>query len=169
MEMHRDPACENYEALLEDYLSRELDGSERARAEKHLASCGGCRRALSEATSGNRLLEFVGRFPDSAPAPGPDFARVVMARIRAEEAMTGEAVSFWQPFVSMAWKFAATAAFGLALLLTYTVSGTDRRETEVASVSQMDSQDIFSPDPTIAPADRDEVLMMVTGSDYGIH
>ena len=89
-----------------------------------------------------------------------------MARIRAEQT-ADEVVSFWQPFVSMAWKFAATAAFGLALLLTYTVSGTARRETEVASVGQMETQDIFSPDPTTPPADRDEVLMMVTGSDYG--
>ena len=169
MEMHKDQACESYEALLEDYLSGELDGSERVRAEKHVASCGGCRKALNDASSGNRLLEFAGSFPDGAPTPGPDFARVAMARIRAEETAVEEGVSFWQPFVSMAWKFAATAAFGLALLLTYTVSGTNRQQTEVASVSQMDTQDIFSPDPTIPPADRDEVLMMVTGSDYGKH
>jgi len=91
-----------------------------------------------------------------------------MARIRADKALAQEGVSFWQPFVSMAWKFAATAAFGLALLLTYTVSGSNNRgQTEVASMSQFDAQDIFSPDPTTPPADRDEILMMVTGSDYG--
>lgn len=71
MKTHTDPSCENYEALLEDYLSGELDGSERARAEKHVASCGSCRKALNAAASGNRLLEFVGTFPDRAPArPG---------------------------------------------------------------------------------------------------
>lgn len=94
---------------------------------------------------------------------------MVMARIRLEQATADEGAGFWQPFVSLAWKFAATAAFGLALLLTYTVSGTDRQQTEVASVSQMETQDIFSPDPTVPPVDRDEVLMMVTGSDYGKH
>jgi predicted anti-sigma-YlaC factor YlaD len=169
MRMQKDQACENYEALLEDYLSGELDGAERARAERHVIACRGCRSALSEATSGNRLFEFVGRFSDSAPTLGPDFARVVMARIRAEDAKVHEGLSFWQPFVSMAWKFAATAAFGLALLLTYTVSGANRSETEVASVSQLDTQDLFSPDPTTPPTDRDEVFMMVTGSDYGKH
>lgn len=164
MKMHRDPACENYEALLEDYLSGELDGSERASAERHLASCDRCTSALSDARSGNRLLEFAGAFSGSVPAPGPDFARLVMARIRTEQAAADEGVSFWQPFVSMAWKFAATVAFGLALLLTYSVSGTARQQTQVASVGQV--EDIFSPDPTTPPADRDGVLMMVTGSDY---
>jgi predicted anti-sigma-YlaC factor YlaD len=158
-------ACENYEVLLEDYLSGELDGSERVRVENHLASCNACRSAMDDATCGNRLLEYVGHFPGSAS--GPDFSRLVMARIRVQQSMADEVVSLWQPFVSMAWKFAATAAFGLALLLTYTVSGTGRTETQVASVGQMETQDIFSPDPTTPPADRDEVLMMVTGSDYG--
>jgi len=167
--MQRDEACERYEALLEDYLSGELDGAERARAERHVAACSGCGSALSEATSGNRIFEFVGRFSDGPPALGPDFARVVMARVRAEDAKAQDGFSFWQPFVSMAWKFAATAAFGLALLLTYTVAGANRPETEVASVSQLDTQDLFSPDPTTPPTDRDEVLMMVTGSDYGKH
>jgi predicted anti-sigma-YlaC factor YlaD len=167
METYRDPACEGYEALLEDYLSGDLDGSDRARVERHLAVCVGCKQALDNATSGNRLLESVCRFSDRAPAVGPNFSHLVMARIRIIEAVAQEGFSFWQPFVSLAWKFAATAAFGLALLLTYTVSGTDRRETEVAAVSQLDNQDIFSPDPTTPPADRDEVLMMVTGSDYG--
>ena len=31
MKIHTGSACENYEALLEDYLSGELDGSERVR------------------------------------------------------------------------------------------------------------------------------------------
>lgn len=169
MEEHRDPACENYEALLEDYLSGELDTAEAARVESHAASCAGCRSAVNYSASGSRLLQFVGRLPDRAPGPGPNFARTVMARIRTEESSVAEGGSFWQPLVSMAWKFAATAAFALALLLAYTVAGSDRPETEVAAVSQVDTQDLFAPDPTTPPADRDEALMMVAGSDYGKH
>jgi anti-sigma-K factor RskA len=167
--MHRDPACEKYEALLEDYVAGELASAEVARAEKHVASCHGCRNALDEATSGSRLLRFAAPLIDGTPDPGLGFARVVMARIRTEELKASEGLSFWQPFVSLAWKFAATAAFALALLLTYTITGTDRPETEVASVSQAEVQDLFAPDPTLPPADRDEALMMVTGSDYVKH
>jgi len=167
--MHRDPACEKYEALLEDYVSGELAAAEVARAEKHVDSCTNCRTALDEATSGSRLLRFAVPLFEGTPDPGLGFARLVMARIRTEETKAAEGSSFWQPFVSMAWKFAATAALAVALLLTYTATGSGQPQTEVASVSQAETQDLFAPDPTLLPADRDEVLMMVTGSDYGKH
>jgi predicted anti-sigma-YlaC factor YlaD len=167
MEDHRNLACENYEALLEDYLSGELDTAEAARVESHIVSCSGCRSATNEAASGSRLMKFVGYSPDWTPGPGPNFARLVMARIRTEQARAEEGTGFWQPLVSMAWKFAATAAFALVLLLTFSGAGNNLQETEVAAVSPADTQDLFAPDPTAPPANLDEALMMVAGTDYG--
>ncbi len=45
-----------------------------------------------------------------------------MARIRMETERA-ERTGFWQPFVTFAWRFAATAMVALVILLTYAVRG----------------------------------------------
>ena len=95
---------------------------------------------------------------------------MVMARVRKEkEERAAVGASSWQPLISLAWRFAATETLALAILLTYAVAGLKRPQAELAAVSSAEMHDIFSPDPTRAPADRDEVLMMVGESGHASH
>ena len=116
-EDYRSVACQEYEAALEDHLNGDLGGPEAAALSEHLKTCPGCRAALDEAVLSARLL----RIAEPAGDPGPGFSHLVMARIRAELHLN-EGKSIWQSFVSVAWRFAATAAFALVLLVTFDVS-----------------------------------------------
>jgi Putative zinc-finger len=160
-------ACPEYETLLEDFLGGGLGGADAERATAHLETCGACRGALEEAAAGGRLLKVAGILAGAAPEPGPAFARTVMARIRSAEQSSAPEAPFWRPFVSLAWRFAATAALALAALVTYaTVRHGAARGNNTVAV-QTDTRDIFSPDPAQPPASRDDVLMMVAGNENG--
>ena len=166
----RESACLRCEAALEDYLAGDLDASSAKKVEEHLEKCMDCRGALNDAEASMRLFRAAGPLLDRAPDPGPEFSRLVMARIRVEtERRVAEGTSFWQPFVSMAWRFAATAMVVLAILLSYAVRGHNQPSQQVASVGQAPLTDVFSPDPTRAPTTQDEVLIMVAESDHGNH
>ncbi len=160
-------ACADYEMLLEDYLAGDLRGADAERATAHLATCAACRGALEEAAGSARLVEVAGILAGQAPEPGPAFAPIVMARIRGAEQPSAPETRFWRPFVWLAWRFAATAALALAALVTYSTvrHGAAFGNTTVAA--QTDTRDIFSPDPALAPASRDDVLMMVAGNENG--
>lgn len=166
----RESACSQCEAMLEDYLNGDLNASSAKRVEEHMEKCMDCRRAFNDAEASMRLFRAAGPLLDRAPDPGPEFARLVMARIRVEtERRIAEGTSFWQPFVSMAWRFAATAMVVLAILLSYAVRGHNSPQQQVASVGQAALTDVFAPDPTRLPASQDEVLIMVAESDHGNH
>ena len=118
-----------------------------------------------DAESGNRLFDLRGRFPEKrqpgtgicAPDDGADHA--------AEQSHGGRRVSFWQPFVSLAWRFAATPRWLALILLTYTVRG---RGTVANGGwppwARRQLQDILLRIPRLPPANQDEVLMMVAGN-----
>ena len=108
-------ACSEFEALLEDHLTGELSGADAKKLAEHLENCAACSTALEHAAPSVELLRSVPPSPD----PGPGFSRVVMARIRAEMSRRGEQKSIWQPFISLAWRFAATATLALAVLVTF--------------------------------------------------
>ena len=166
----KESACLRCETMLEDYMTGDLDASSSKRVEEHLEKCTNCRGALNDAEASKRLFRAAGPLLDWAPDPGPEFARLVMARIRVEtERRIAEGTRFWQPFVSMAWRFAATAIVVLAILLSYAVRGHNPLPQQVASVGQAPLTDIFAPDPTRAPSTQDEVLIMVAESDHGNH
>ncbi len=160
-------ACPEYEMLLEDFLSGGLVGADAARATAHLETCVACRGALEEAAAGARLLKVTGILAGPAAEPGLAFARIVMARIRSAKQPDAPEARFWRPFVSLAWRFAATAALALAALVTYATvrHGSAYGNNPVAA--QTETRDIFSPDPVQAPASRDDVLMMVAGNENG--
>jgi hypothetical protein len=160
-------ACRNYEPLLEDYLSGALSQFESEGVRKHVAICSGCSSALGDARSSVRLLR-AGLDTQQGLLAGPAFARTVMARIRQQESLR-EVVSFWQPFVSLAWKFAATASLALLILATYARTGTgpEPEQVQVASALQSEAHaDLFAPDPATPPASRDEVVLMMADADY---
>jgi anti-sigma factor RsiW len=156
-------ACAEYEAQLEDYLSGELDNAAAERAAAHWKSCTGCREALERATTASRWLRVGAALPDAPPA----FARTVMARIQMAEDDRAARTGFWQPFVSLGWRFAATATLALGILLAYTARFGGGPQPNVAAVRPTEARDIFSPEPARAPSSGDEVLMMVAESNHG--
>lgn len=160
----RNTACPEYEALLEDYLDGELNGAAAKSAAEHWKTCAGCRGALERAATASRWL----RAAALPPEPGPGFSRTVMARIRmAEEKGEAERAGFWQPFVSLGWRFAATATLALGILLTYAAHWGNRPQPNVAAVRPTEARDLFSPEPARTPASGDEVLIMVAENGHG--
>jgi len=154
-------ACLDYEALLEDYLEGTLDSSRSSRVAEHLRTCVGCSAAYSDATAATKWLNAV----EAQPDPGAGFARIVMARIRIEE--DARRVSVWQPFVSMAWKFATTAAVVLVAMLAYASRSGSDAGTNVATIApQTELQELMAGQSTV-PATRGELMMMVTEADNG--
>src|SRR5271166_3676950 len=104
------PACAQYEVLLDDYLRDHLDVASAKQAEQHLRDCANCRSAFDAARDGARLFQVAGFVLDGRATPGPAFSRVVMAQVGLEkQRRAAERLSYWQPFVLFAWRFAATA------------------------------------------------------------
>jgi len=157
---YRTSACSEYEALLEDSVSGEIGGADALRLSEHLKSCTGCRAARENVELSPRLLRMV----EASADPGPGFARGVMARIRSDRDVRAER-GFWQPLISLSWRFAATATLALAVLVAYDTTAHTRQQPMESpqSVSVNRIPDLFSPDPARVPASRDEVLMMVAG------
>ena len=158
-------ACPGYEAKLEDYLSGGLSGGDAKQVTGHLKSCSACSAAVDDAAASVRLL----RLAESVGEPGPGFARVVMARIRSEREASREAKGLWQPFVSLAWRFAATATLALAVMVTYDVAHHLRlAQPNTASARATEVRDLFTTDADRVPVNRDDVLfLMVADADHG--
>jgi len=158
-------ACLSYEAALEDYLSGALDGAELRRVSAHLKVCAGCAVALADAVAANHWI----RATESVSRPGPAFARTVMARVH--EAAGQERASFWEPLTSLAWKFAATSAVALVLMLTIV----SRRSAAVPSdaisaAGQTDEvSDMFVPGHSSVPDTRWELFMAPEEGENGSH
>jgi len=164
------PACRQYAALLEDYLAGELDLVCAKSAEQHLSNCATCRSAFDDAKVGARLFTIAGPFLERAPEARPEFARLAMARIRTEkDRRAAEGAGFWQPLVAFAWRFAATAILALMILLTYAVRGRGRSRAVVGPIGQQQLADVFAPDPTRAPANQDEFLLMMAETNHVDH
>jgi predicted anti-sigma-YlaC factor YlaD len=160
-EDYRSAACSEYEGALEDHLNGDLGGPEAAALSEHLKTCPGCRAALDEAVLSARLL----RVAEPAADPGPGFSHLVMARIRAELGV-GEGKSVWQSFVSVAWRFAATAAFALVLLVTFDVSRHNQFRQDQSLLATNTLPELV-PDHSSVPASADDVLLMMAETNHG--
>lgn len=157
-------ACPRYEALLEDYLEGVLDETGAETVKRHLQDCAGCSAALDQAVSSVRLLRSV----EPTAAPDAAFARNVMLRIQsAEQERTAERAVYWQPFVASGWRFAASAALALGVLLTCDIGWSHYARLNVASTRPVEGIELFAPEPASAPANKDEVLMMVAETNHG--
>lgn len=157
-------ACPDYEARLEDFLSGELSGAEKREVADHIKSCVSCKAAMDEAQMSARLL----RLMETSPDPGLAFSRIVMARIRSEE-VARQPRGFWQPFVSLAWRFAATAALALVVMVTYDVTSHQVTTEPAGPVAQAQLRDMFTTDATSTPANRDEFLLVSAEAENGKH
>jgi anti-sigma factor RsiW len=160
----RGNACPEYEAKLEDFLSGGLSGTDKRDVAEHLQGCASCKAALDEAAMSARLL----RLMEASADPGPAFSKIVMARIRSEQEASRQPRGFWQPFVSLAWRFAATAALAFVVMVTYDVTS-HQASTEGNGVFAEQSQvrDLFTTDANTAPANRDDFLLMVAEQEHG--
>lgn len=159
----RNTACPEYEALLEDYVNGELDSAAAKSAADHWKTCAGCRESLEQATAASRWL----RAAALPTVPGPGFSRDVMARIRLAEDERTAGAGFWQPFVSLGWRFAATATLALGILLTYAARWGNPPQPNVVAVRPIEVRDLFSPDLARTPASGDEVFIMVAETGHG--
>jgi putative zinc finger protein len=156
-------ACLQYEALLEDYLEGVLDEARVETAKRHLRDCAGCNEAFERASGGVRLL----RIGEPTAAPDLAFARNVMARIgRAEQERTAERAGFWQPIAALGWRFAATATLAVGLLVSCDIGWSHYARLNVPSARSIEGN-LFAPEPARAPANGDEVLMMLAETSYG--
>ncbi len=160
-EDYRSAACSQYEAALEDHVGGDLGGPEAAALSEHLKTCSGCRSALDEAVLSARLL----RVAEPVADPGPGFSHLVMARIRAELRLN-EVKSVWQPFISVAWRFAATAAFALVLLVTFDVSRHNQFQQDQSLLATNTLPELV-PDHSSVPASSDDVLLMMAETNHG--
>lgn len=89
-----------------------------------------------------------------------------MARIRSEE-VARQPRGFWQPFVSLGWRFAATAALALVGMVTYDVTSHQAASEPAAPVAQAQLRDMFTTDANSVPANRDEFLLVSADSENG--
>lgn len=157
---YRTTACSQYEAALEDHLQGELGGQQAAELAEHLKTCSGCRAALEEAVLSARLL----RVAEPAADPDPGFSHVVMARIRTALQLH-EGKSIWQSFVSLAWRFAATATVALVMLVSFDVVRHNQwQEDSLMATNKLPE---LVPDQSPVPANSDEVLLLMAEANHG--
>jgi anti-sigma-K factor RskA len=153
--------CQKYAPLWEDYVDGQLDGADVTSALQHSHGCADCRAALEAATMSVRVL----RVAEPSVDPGPSFARRVMARIRSvENERVAARANFWQPFVFLGWRFAATATLALVALVSYNAGWRHRTQPSVVAVRP--TVDIFAPEPARVPVSRGDVLMMVADNGH---
>lgn len=157
-------ACPEYEVMLEEYLEGTLENGAVRKVNEHLKLCDGCSQAFAEATEASMWLRQAERTPD----PGPAFTHMVMTRVRTQE--SEPRASFWEPFVSLAWKFATTAALALVVMLAYAAHGTSAVSPDTTNVAtagslQGEMQEILVAGQSTVPATRSDMVRMVTESD----
>ena len=155
-------ACAKYEPVLEDYLEGVLDEAGAEAIRRHLQDCTACSAAFDRAADSVRLLRIV----EPSGVPDAAFARSVMTRIRSiEQERTAERAGFWQPVVALGWRFAATAALAVGVLLSCDVGLSHYARINVVTARSVEGN-LFAPEPARAPATGDEVLMMVAETGH---
>jgi anti-sigma factor RsiW len=158
---YKTSACSRYETALEDHLSGDLGGPAAAELSEHLKACRGCQAALNDAVWSNRLLHLA----EPAVDPGPGFSHLVMARIRTA-LQNDEGKNIWLPFVSLAWRFAATAALALVVLLSFDLGRHDQRQQDQSLVAANKLPELV-PEQNSVPASSDDVLLLMAERDHG--
>lgn len=148
---------------MEDRVSGGISAADAVSLDVHLKTCDGCRAALEHVSFSSRLL----RVAEPAADPGAGFAHMTMAVIRQSERDRADEKSIWSPFVSLAWKFAATSGVALALLLTFDISR-HRDTVDGAYVTSADDSGLFS-DVNYTNNDRDDFLIVPADGNHGQH
>jgi len=159
-------SCEHYEARLEDAVGIAVERGEQIALgddlAAHVSSCANCREALDAVTLSGSLLRS-GLEPTAAP--GPFFAKRVMAVIRAEEEhLAAQGSIFWRPVQHLAARMALVAAV-LVMALTVYVYAAPGGVTNAQSETAYELVPHQQLDPQ--PQSKDEVLMSLVERDNG--
>lgn len=131
-------------ARLNDYVDRELPGTQRAEVSAHLKQCQECAAEVRELDQAVALLR---RLPEPALPPG--FADAVIERVRAgesEPSWLGSLRGLLQPMLTV------TATAALAGLAVFTVVRSDLTGGETAPPLQTARIETPAPTTTRAPA-----------------
>ena len=171
-EARQQGACKEYEARLEDALTRGLElraeadmqeGASGSEIAAHLARCAGCREALRAAQEAQALLRD-GLEPTAEPHPA--LVTRVMAGIREREAeRRQEATAFWGPIEQLARRLAWVTTLALLVLGAYEL-GVQSGRSGPEMISTNELREIF-PDPNRLPMDQDEVVERLAGNTNG--
>jgi hypothetical protein len=113
-------SCERTDELAAELALGILDGEQRARALRHLAECGECRRAVEELTAVADELAMLA--PEREPPAG--FESRVLARLQPPPA---PARPRWRLRRALAPIAAAAAAAAIAVAVVLQATGDDRR------------------------------------------
>ena len=171
-EARQQGACKEYEARLEDALTRGLElqasaesgeGQLHSELAAHLAKCAGCREALRAAQEAQALLRDG---LATTAEPHPALVTRVMAEIREREAEERqEASEFWGPIEQLARRLAWVATLALLVLGAYEL-GVQSGRSGPEMISTNELREIF-PDPNRMPMDKDEVVERLAGNTNG--
>jgi hypothetical protein len=150
--------CRRYEANLE----AALDGVTDPELARHLSQCAGCSAALERARRAGEWLRLA-----RMPAAGPDnmFVARVMARIRSEQEARASEGAVWVPVPSLASRVALVAGMLLLGLSLYVYRSAPPRNASQQGARAEATADF--PQPPDQPADKDEVLASLSGTQYG--
>lgn len=147
--------CRRYEASLETAL----DGAADADLAEHLAHCAGCSAALERAQLTGEWLRAAQHSTADADSM---FVTRVMSRIRGEQEVRATASAFWVPVQLLASRVAMAAGMVLLVLSLYVYKSAPRQTVQQQG-ARMEATGEF-PQPPAQPADKDEVLASLSGS-----
>jgi hypothetical protein len=156
MTLQNNNSCEQFEARLEDAVEFGQQIALTEDLSAHVAGCANCREAFEAVAVSRSLLRF-GLEPTAAP--GPFFAKRVIAVICAEEErVAAQGSIFWSPLQHLAARMAMAAGVIVMALTVYVYTfgrtggvTTAQNETsyELVPHQQLDPQ----------PQSKDDVLM----------
>lgn len=156
-------ACPEFEAVLEDYSSDELNGADRESVAAHLRSCAGCAAAVESTALGRSILRMGS---EAVEDPGPFFTRRVMSRIQTLDQRSASEKSFWKPLEILALRAVWASAAAITLLVAYANMPNAPARTTVAEVRPAEQIGLFS-DPSTVPTSRDEMFLTITDMRHG--
>ena len=154
--------CRRYRALLEEHSfsggGAHLEADEELKA--HAWGCVVCSKVLTDALLAIDLMSHGGV---ATVAPSDVFVTRVMATIHKESARQTALNAIWRPLELLALRFALVAAvvvFALSLYL-----GEFAAPSHVSAITSETEVGAGFPEPPAQPANQDEVLVSLAGSD----
>ncbi len=111
--------CNNFQAVLHDYLDETLDAEDQAAAREHLQQCGDCRRAvMREETFANSIRHSLDR-ATAGLSLRPEMRRNVLKALESEPRQPNAWLHAWRSFISTTVQPARASAALLCLLLLF--------------------------------------------------
>lgn len=161
MTKQNENSCEIYELQLEDAAELAAERGEQialsADLTAHVEGCAHCSEALGAISVSQSLLHAA---LEPTSAPGPFFAKRVMAVIRAEEVrLAAQGSTFWSPLQHLAARIALVAAVLVMALTIYAYTFSNSAALDSSSVNATAYELVPHQQLDPQPQSKDEVLM----------